>query len=208
MKKLVLLVVLALAGVLAYYLLYSKKNKPHDESERQQALTVSKHSPAFLNSIESTLKSYYLLSESFVNWDSAAIRLNATNLKTNIANIKFDELKKDTAIFETASSYNESLNSDLDIILQQPDITAIRKALNSFSQNFYDLLRSVNYDGSKIFLQECPMAFNDAEPGLWLSNKADIRNPYLGLHHPKYKSGMLECGEIKDSLHFAGVTKN
>lgn len=208
MKKLVLLIVLALAGVLAYYLLYSKKNKPHDESERQQALAVSKHSPAFLNSVDSALNNYYNLSESFVNWDSGAIRLNATNLKTNIANIKFDELKKDSLIYETATSYTESLNSDLDIIIQQPDITAKRKALNSFSQNLYDLLRAVHYDGSKIFLQECPMAFNDAEPGLWLSNKADIRNPYLGLHHPKYKSGMLECGEIKDSLHLASANKN
>jgi hypothetical protein len=60
----------------------------------------------------------------------------------------------------------------------------------------------VRYDESTIYLQECPMAFNDTDPGLWLSKTSDIRNPYLGVQHPKYKSGMLECGETKDSLDF------
>ncbi len=202
MKKIVLLVGLALAGVLAYYLLYSKKNKPHDDTEKQQAVAVSKYSDAFNNSMNGALKTYYDMSEAFVNWDSAAIRLHATAFKENIANIQFNELQKDTIIYETATSYIDGLNADLSTIIQQPDVTAKRKALNSFSQNFYDLLRTVKYDGGTIFLQECPMAFNETVPGIWLSNKADIRNPYLGLHHPKYKSGMLECGETKDSLHF------
>jgi hypothetical protein len=46
------------------------------------------------------------------------------------------------------------------------------------------------------------MAFNDTETAQWLSKTEDIRNPYLGLHHPKYKSGMLECGEVKDSIDY------
>jgi hypothetical protein len=37
----------------------------------------------------------------------------------------------------------------------------------------------------------------------WLSTDAEMekrRNPYLGLHDPKYKSGMLKCGSTKDSV--------
>jgi hypothetical protein len=63
-------------------------------------------------------------------------------------------------------------------------------------------MRTIRYDESKIYLQECPMAFHDTAHGIWLSSKAEIRNPYLGLHHPKYKSGMLKCGETKDTLNF------
>ena len=48
------------------------------------------------------------------------------------------------------------------------------------------------------------MAFNDNEEGLWLSKTSKIRNPYLGLHHPKYKGGMISCGETKDTLNFQG----
>ncbi len=46
------------------------------------------------------------------------------------------------------------------------------------------------------------MAFNDTESGIWMSAQSDIRNPYLGTKHQKYKSGMLHCGETKDSLNF------
>ena len=47
------------------------------------------------------------------------------------------------------------------------------------------------------------MAFNDTEPGLWLSKTEAIRNPYLGLHHPKYGKAMLVCGEVKDEIQFS-----
>ena len=208
MKKIVLLVVLALGGVLAYFLLYSKKSKPNGDEVKQQPVAVGKHSEVFNNSLVETLKNYYALSEAFVNWDSTAIRSNTTALQQSIGSMKLDEIKDDTVIYETAVSYVGGLNTELGTIAQQKDITAKRHAFHTFSQNFYDLLRTVKYDGKKVFLQECPMAFNDNEKGLWLSNTAEIRNPYLGLHHPKYKSGMLICGETKDSLHFTNQTVN
>jgi hypothetical protein len=68
----------------------------------------------------------------------------------------------------------------------------------------YNLLRTVRYDRSKIYLQECPMAFGDDAAGLWLNNSDEVRNPYLGLHHPKYKDAMVDCGGAKDTLNFTG----
>jgi len=210
MKKFFLLIFLALAGVLTYYLWYSKKNKPVDETPRLQPLAVSQHTDVFNASARKAMESYYNLSESFVNWDSAGIRANATALKANIAVIQFDELKKDTAIYQTAVSYIETLNNDLNIIIKEKNLETSRKAFHSFSQNLYDFLRTVRYDESTIYLQECSMAFNETEPGIWLSKTSVIRNPYLGVQHPKYKSGMLKCGETKDSLDFmtsAGAKK-
>ncbi len=61
-------------------------------------------------------------------------------------------------------------------------------------------LKTVNYEGPKLFLQNCPMAFNDTESANWISNSEEIVNPYLGKNHPKYKGGMLHCGEIKDTI--------
>jgi len=202
MKKLFLLIFLALAGVLTYYLLYSKKNKPVDETPSQQPLAVSQHSNVFSASARKAMESYYNLSESFVNWDSAGVRANAAGLKDYFDTIQFDELKNDTALYQTAVSSVERLSKDLDIIVKQKNLVTSRQAFHSFSQNLYDLLRTVRYDVSTIYLQECLMAFNDTEPGIWLSKTSEIRNPYLGLQHPKYKSGMLECGETKDSLDF------
>jgi hypothetical protein len=204
MRKIALLLILALAGVATWYFLVTKK-KPKDETPTLQAETVSKHSDSFNLSVNKALTTYYALSESFVNWDSTAVNKQTDSLKSFLGNIHFDDLKDDTSIYQTAVTYQGTFTNDIENIRQQADITAKRRAYNSLSQNMYDLLRVVKYDGGKVFLQECPMAFNDTESALWLSQYgADEkrRNPYLGLYHPKYKDGMLTCGETKDSLYF------
>jgi hypothetical protein len=114
--------------------------------------------------------------------------------------IAFNELKKDTIIHQTATSYLEAFHGDLQTISSPADITTRRRSFHSFTQNFYDLLRTIRYDAATIYMQECPMAFNDTESANWLSGTAAVRNPYLGLHHPKYKGAMIDCGETKDSL--------
>ncbi|MBD0353253.1 MAG: DUF3347 domain-containing protein, partial [Flavisolibacter sp.] len=82
----------------------------------------------------------------------------------------------------------------------QKDITRQRRTFDSLSQKLYTWLNQNKYAASAVYLEECPMAFNDEEKGQWLSRTESIRNPYLGLHHPKYKKGMVECGSIKDSI--------
>jgi hypothetical protein len=203
-KPLVALSLLVIA--LAVYFVVFKKEKKGEKPPKQQPVAVSKYSDAFNSSVNNTLNVYYALSESFVNWDSAAVTTNGAALQELVGAIAFDEIKKDTVIYQTATSYLEGFESDLSIINSASDITTKRRSFNSFSQSFYDLLRTIRFDGSTVFLQECPMAFNDTEAATWLSNTSGIRNPYLGVHHPHYKSGMLECGETKDSLRLTAQT--
>lgn len=203
MKKWLLLLLLALVGVLTWYFFVTNK-KPKEETPKQQPIAVSQHSDSFNVSLDRVLASYYALTDDFVKWDTTAVQSHANDLKTNLQNVNFDELKKDTLIYQTAVTYIDAANGELETVLQPSDITTKRHALNNLSDNMYNLLRTIHYDRSKIYLQECPMAFNDEEPGVWLSGVDSIRNPYLGLHHPKYKSGMLECGSTKDTLNFTG----
>jgi len=60
--------------------------------------------------------------------------------------------------------------------------------------------KMINYEGATLYLQYCPMAFGDEKGANWISNSAEIVNPYLGKNHPIYKAAMLHCGELKDSL--------
>lgn len=203
MKKWLLLLVLAAVGVLTWYLFVAKP-KPDDETPKQQPLAVSKYSDSFNVSINRMLSSYYALTNDFVNWDTASVQLHATQLETDLQNANFDEIKKDPMIHQTAVTFIDASKGELQTIRQVADLTEKRRALNNLSDNMYNLLRTIRFDRSKIYLQECPMAFNDDEPGVWLSSVDSIRNPYLGLHHPKYKSGMLECGATKDTLNFTG----
>ena len=201
MKKILPLIILFGVGFAVWFVIFRKSDKA-PRPPKDQPLAVSKYSAAFNGSITEALNNYYALSEAFVKWDSSQINNHTQALKNGLQNIKFEEIQKDTLIYQTAISYNEGLGSDLDGILGQSGFTAKKQSFHSFSQNFYDLLRTVKFDGAKVFLQECPMAFNDTEPGIWLSQNSAIRNPYLGISHPKYKSSMLECGETKDSLNF------
>lgn len=200
MKKVLLLIFLAAAGVLAWYLFVTRK-KPEDETPKQNPLSVSKHSAAFNGTMDKILNAYYGLSEALVNWDTAAIKTSAAALKQGVDSADFTELKKDTVIYTTAESYKEMFSGDLAVLAGNDDMNTKRHAFNSLSQNMYDLLRTIKYDNSKVYLQQCPMAFNDNEPGLWISKEEGIRNPYLGIKHPKYKGGMLECGETKEILN-------
>lgn len=207
MKKLLLLVGLALIGVASWYIWETRK-KPKDETpELPLAAAVSKYSPEFNASIDSVLNDYTVLSESFVRWDSAHIKTNAEALKSSMNKIQYGALKKDSTVYATATYYAQRLDSGLNALISGANLEAGRRSFHVFSQDLYAMLGAIRYDGGKVYLQECPMAFNDTETGIWVSKTAPIRNPYLGLHHPKYRSGMLECGETRDSLNFLSAVK-
>ena len=203
MKKWILLIALAIIGVLTWYFFVTKK-KPKDETPKQQPLAVGAHSDSFNVALNKVMTSYYALTNDFVNWDSVTVTTHAAELKANLEAVHLSELEKDTIVHQTAISFVDAAKGELETILQPADLTTKRRALNNLSDNMYNLLRTIRYDRSKIYLQECPMAFNDTEPGVWLSTTDEVRNPYLGLHHPKYKGGMLECGGPRDTLNYTG----
>lgn len=161
---------------------------------------VSKHSNSFNNSVQAAMDSYYSLTEAFVNWDSAAVNTRAAELKLKLDSINFfgfvpDSVTAPVGILTAAKNNVQSM-------LANKSITDKRHDLDSFTENLYSLLDRVRYDDNKIYLNECPMAFNDTIPGHWLSKTDDIRNPYLGLHHPKYGKSMIECGSNISTIDF------
>jgi hypothetical protein len=137
-----------------------------------------------------------------VQWDTVAASKNLISLKNSVDSLQYEAQQDDSISYETANTYLTAMRNDVNRMQNASDITAKRRMFNSFSNSLYEFIRVVQYDHAKVYLQECPMAFNDTETAQWLSKTSEIRNPYLGLHHPKYKSGMLECGEVKDSIEY------
>jgi hypothetical protein len=164
----------------------------------------SRHSLEFNRSISSLMDSYYQLTDAFVNWDSTSATSLAKMVKGRLDSLPMEELKKDSSSEATITIIDGAKN-DLDAISAMKDITTKRHALNALSDKLFLLLNTVRYDRQKLYLQECPMAFNDEDPGHWLSPVDSVRNPYLGLHHPRYKGGMVECGETKEVINFTGT---
>jgi hypothetical protein len=200
-----IIILLALAGIgIITWLIVARPGKV-EEGPKDQALAVSKHSEAFNNAISSLLADYNKLTELFVNWDSTAVIPAAQTLTKDLEQLSLDEIKKDSAqVYETAVAFLENAKGELQTIASEKGIRQQREAFNNLTDNIRQFLNTVKYDKEKLYLQECPMAFDDTKPGLWLSQKPEIRNPYLGLHHPHYGQGMLKCGETKMTINHTG----
>jgi hypothetical protein len=66
-----------------------------------------------------------------------------------------------------------------------------RMHFNMLSEDIYKIAKMFG-GGRKLYLAHCPMA-RDGKGASWLSEFADIKNPYFG-------DDMLECGEVKEEL--------
>lgn len=182
------------------WLIAAKPEKKGEEA-KVQAIAVSAHSPAFNNAVAAAMDTYHKASEQFVNWDSVNVSATAAALQKDLENVPLTELAKDSAIYLTAITFVENAKGDAGTIAAEKAVRPQREAFNSLTDNLYQFLNAVKYDREKLYLQECPMAFDDTKPGLWLSKQKEIRNPYLGLYHPTYHRGMLACGETKTELN-------
>jgi hypothetical protein len=207
MKKLFLVVVVLMIALMSawYFGLFKGKDKP--SGPKPAGLTVSKHSNSFNESMSHAMNSYYALTESFVNWDTAKINTSLTELNISVDSLRIQEMEKDSAIYPTVQSQWESIKAEINGMQADTALYEKREDLNMLSQQLFDLLRIVKYDGAKVYYQECPMALNNYESSaFWLSTDGDNkkrRNPYLGLHDPKYGKAMLACGATRDSINFA-----
>ena len=198
-------IILAIIVVVVWKFVFPKKRG--DNGPQPEGLTVSKHSNSFNESMTNAMSSYYALTESFVNWDTAKINSSLAELKTSVDSIRIQEMEKDSAIYPTVQSQWESIKAEIAGMQADTALYAKKEDLNMLSQQIFDLLRIVKYDGAKVYYQECPMALNNYESSaFWLSTNSETknrRNPYLGLHDPKYGKAMLTCGATRDSINFA-----
>jgi Protein of unknown function (DUF3347) len=200
-KGFLIVVILALAGF-TLYMLFSNKSAQSDEN-KVAPLSVGKNSNAFNTSFTKMLSDYYALNDAFVEWDTVKVNHAAIALQQSADSLQVKELKADSTAVETAKAYIASVSSEAKGLLGETSIDQKRRALNMLTNELYDLIRIVRYDGQIVYHDKCPMAFGDSAEGYWLSAQPKIVNPYLGKLHPTYKAKMLGCGEIVDSLDFA-----
>ncbi len=203
MKKGVLLViVLAIAGVIAYFVLH-KSPSPVAAGSKDLPLNISANSSAFTRSFALILADYYSLSDAFVAGDSVAIRKEADTLGARVDTLSLGLLKADTAVIQTAASLTQSMKADLTGLNGEATMDQKRRELNMVTDQLFSLIRVVRYNGSVVYYMRCPAAFADSSEGYWLSPGPRVENPYFGRNHPAYKDKALHYGEISDSIHFS-----
>jgi hypothetical protein len=199
MKRILIVLVLVVALLAVYWFVF--RTKGGDSGPRQQPLALKKHSESFNKSVSDAMNAYFGMHDSFVEADTAKVKENCRKFIGLIDSIKLDELKKDTAsIFETAKSTFTDVKANASSLLSQTDIIEMRKDFSMVSEMLYPAFKVINYEGQKLYWQNCPMAFGEDKEANWISSTTEIVNPYLGKNHPEFKGSMLHCGSIKDTI--------
>ena len=171
----------------------NKDEKPKSVDVPQSALTQSANSEAFNKSFSILLSNYYALKDAFIKEDTVNIAANAKALMIACDSLKLGELKADAAIVETAKMNNQNLKDELKGLQGEAGLLNKRKSFQMATSDMYDLLRVVKYDQAIVYMQHCPMAFENRGAD-WLSNTSDVANPYI--------PGMDGCVEVKDSVDY------
>lgn len=202
MKKGLILIGVTAVVIALYFLFFSKDDTAQQEAPKQQPLAQSKNTEAFNKPFNDMLNNYFDLKNALVEWDTAKATASALMLSELAGKLPYDELKGDATIVETAKSFSGSVMAEAQGVAGENTIEGKRRSFYTLSENLFNLLRTVKYDQQVVYYDKCPMAFNDNETAYWLSNSREIVNPYLGNKHPKYKSGMLHCGSVEDSVNY------
>jgi hypothetical protein len=196
MKKVLLIYVVLIAGIIIWYYGVGQGKKVFGDS-KVNALKVSKHSPEFNQSMEEIMGSYYEMTDSFIKDDTAAINQNAAKLRISLDSLKIEELKKDSDIYETAAAIWDDAKTEINGMISDPSLQAKRESLNLFSDQLYTLLNAVHYDLAKLYWMQCSSAFGEDTPGGWLTKSEKSQNPY----------GKENCGEVKKIINPADSSK-
>ena len=199
-KGLALLLVLAVAlGI--YWFMFRKKGGPTNDI-KPEPIALKKHSATFNAGVDKMVKAYLDVKDAFVDADTTIAKQKTREFINLLDSIHTDELKNDTAvIMESAKSSISDIRSNAVSLLTQTDITEMRQDFRMITDMMYPaFFKTINYEGPKLYLQNCPMAFGEDKDANWISNSTEVVNPYLGKHHPEYKGSMLHCGEVKDTI--------
>lgn len=188
--------------ILAVYLVVFNKSENEPGEPKQQALTQSTNSDMFNNSFSNMLNAYFDLKDAFVNWDTIKINGTAKLFQASLKAINYETLMADTTILATATDFSNNTIAETINLANAETIVLKRHFFYDISENVYNLIKTVRYDQQVIYHEKCPMAFNDKEEAYWISDTNAIINPYLGNKHPIYKSAMLNCGSVEDSIDF------
>ncbi|MBK8608566.1 MAG: DUF3347 domain-containing protein [Chitinophagaceae bacterium] len=201
MKKILLGLLLFILAVAGYYWYKFSRSSGGDDGPKQEPIALKKHSDTFNLAIEHAMNAYFDMTAAFVDADTANIKLQGNQFIRLLDSIPMSELKNDSAnIFDVAMAQFGNIKANAVSLVSMTDIQEMRKDFGMVSENLYPFFTIINYEGEKMYWQNCPMAFGDEKEANWVSKTRKVVNPYLGKNHPVYKGTMLGCGVVKDSI--------
>lgn len=119
--------------------------------------------------------------------------------KAKVALLKFDKeiAQVDSQVFSAESlkvwsNFKSKLNAETKYAVKLKDIEKLRTKFEAIANVMIDVTKAFTPLDESTYVQFCPMAHNN-KGAIWLSDKKEIVNPYLG-------KKMLTCGSTKQVL--------
>ncbi len=151
------------------------------------AITSNVDSNATAAAIKVLLK-YLDIKDALVAGDTGKCRTATINFLDAMEQLK-ERFPKNNSTY----TYLDSMQTFAKKIDKSALIDHKRSMFSLLSNSMNQFLKSIEIKNAHIYHQFCPMALHDTG-AFWLSQEADIKNPYFGKE-------MLECGETVDSLN-------
>lgn len=138
---------------------------------------------------------YFIMKDHFVESDSVKSAKSAKNMipVLKAVDMKLVEGDDRNKWMELLKNISNGLNS----IVKSNDLESQRVGFSAVSDNIIEASDFFRSTISEVFVQFCPMAFDD-KGAYWLSKEKEIMNPYFG-------DEMLNCGEIKKTIRSSGI---
>ncbi len=168
--------------------------KVNDRATQVTSLRTRTNSIAFNKSFKPFLNTYFQLKDNFIAENDLLIDSSGKKLMNAIDSVKLQEINDDSTVKYTAQTYMEGIKAELIGLLGERQRDAKLKSFQMISEQLYNLIRTVQFDGEVIYYLYCPTAFKN-DGASWISNLSVIINPYLS-------SSKLDCGELRDSIDF------
>lgn len=140
--------------------------------------------------LNNLLLNYFEIKNALVTTDGKLANTKAGEFVKLLEKVELSKMTTEQQTFYKPLA--EKLKFDAEHINETQDAGHQRDHFESFSNNLFTVVKTFKANKTTIYQQFCPMAF-DNKGAFWLSDKAEIRNPYFG-------DKMLKCGKVTEKL--------
>ena len=168
----------------------SNKTETTTEATTSEMAMATKEMPATVSTPWRNATAAYLnMKDALVSSDLAAAKLAAVDITSAIAGADMSAMgDSHNAWMEVAPEVSAKAAA----VGKATDIEAARTAFYALSEPMVAAVKTLGEGGQDLFVQYCPMAFDNAGAN-WLASEKEIRNPYFG-------DKMLTCGKVTEEL--------
>jgi hypothetical protein len=132
------------------------------------------------------LTSYYGVKNALIAEDGVTASTKAGEFLKALAEVKVEKMSAKEQ--KTWEEYAEKIKFDAEHITETKEASHQRDHFNDLSNNLFAILKAFKVNTAEVYQQFCPM-----KKAYWLSESADIKNPYYG-------KKMLTCGKVTETL--------